>query len=242
MLWNSLLIDIRYGDYQQEPEEPTVGTSYYPDKLYNSWDPNWRGFIGTAFIVGLEEFGHLITPSVTGLLLESLYNATKGDEYRVGGIDGDNLYPAYTNPSLMRAFTAGWTGRKLNDSNMTTSGENYATAVLDLFNRANTLSEFNSGTYTGVSLFALSLWTKYLPDESVMKQNGPKMMQYTWEAISQLWHPQLKNIAGPWDRSYGFDMNRYLSLMALHLWNVVGKDSSSIIPTVKQPCRRLDYR
>ncbi|KUJ08398.1 uncharacterized protein LY89DRAFT_741766 [Mollisia scopiformis] len=219
-----------YGDYQQEPEEPTVGTSYYPEKLYNSWDPNWRGFISTAFIVGLEEFGHLITPSVTNLLLESLYNATKGDEYRVGGVDGDNLYPAYTNPSLMRAFTAGWTGRKLHDSNMTTAGENYATAVLKLFNRANTLSEFNSGTYTGVSLFALSLWSKYLPEDSIMKQNGPRMMQYTWEAVSQLWHPQLKNIAGPWDRSYGFDMNRYLSLMALHLWNVIGKDKSSIIP------------
>lgn len=221
-----------YGDYQQEPEEPTVGTAAYPEKLYNSWDPNWRGFIGTAFIVGLEEFPHLITPKVTALLLESLYNNTKGDEYRVGGVDGDNLYPAYTNPSLMRAFTAGWTGRRLNDSNMTTSGENYARAQLELFNRANTLSEFNSGTYTGVSLFALSLWAKYLPDDSVMKQNGPRMIQSTWEAVSQLWHPDLKNIAGPWDRSYGFDMNRYLSLMALHLWSIVGKDRSSMIKKV----------
>ncbi len=96
----------RYGDYQQEPEEPTVGTAAYPEKLYNSWDPNWRGFIGTAFIVGLEEFGHLISPPVTALLLESLYNNTKGDEYRVGGVDGDNLYPAYTNPvSEMRRRT-----------------------------------------------------------------------------------------------------------------------------------------
>jgi len=80
---------IRYGDYQKEPEEPTVGTVAYP---------NWRGFVSTAFIVGLEEFPHLITPEVTTLLLESLYNATKGDEYRVGGVDNDNLYPAYTNP------------------------------------------------------------------------------------------------------------------------------------------------
>lgn len=141
----------------------------------------------------------------------------------------------------MRAFTSGWTGRRLNDSNMTTAGENYATAVLDLFNRANTLSEFNSGTYTGVSLFALSLWSKYLPNDSVMKQNGPRMMQYTWEAVSQLWHPQLKNIAGPWDRSYGFDMSKYLSLMALHLWNAIGKDNSSIIPKVRRPRLRSDH-
>jgi hypothetical protein len=135
----------------------------------------------------------------------------------------------------MRAFVSGWTGRRLNDSNMTLSGENYATAVIDLFKRANTLSEFNSGTYTGVSLYALTLWAKYLPEDSVMKQNGAKMIQYTWEAVAELWHPQLKNVAGPWDRSYGFDMNRYLSLLALHLWNVIGKEKSSILSKVAFP-------
>jgi len=132
----------------------------------------------------------------------------------------------------MRAFTSGWTGRRLNDSNMTISGENYANQVITLFNRSNTLSEFNSGTYTGVSLYSLTLWSKYLPEDSVMGQNGARMIQYTWEAVSQLWHPQLKNVAGPWDRSYGFDMNRYLSLLALHLWNIIGKEKSSIIAKV----------
>jgi hypothetical protein len=95
---NRELTRSRYGDYQKEPEEPTVGTAAYPEKIYNSWDPNWRGFIGTCFIVGLEEFGHLITPEVTSLMEKSLYNATRGDEYRVRGVDDDNLYPAYTNP------------------------------------------------------------------------------------------------------------------------------------------------
>lgn len=57
----------------------------------------------------------------------------------------------------MRAFVSGWTGRRLNNTNMTISGENYATQIINLFERANTLSEFNSGTYTGVSLWALTL-------------------------------------------------------------------------------------
>jgi hypothetical protein len=238
------LMTPRYGDYQQEPEEPTVGTAAYPAKLYNSWDPNWRGFVGTTLIIGLEEFGHLLTPEVTSLLEESLYNTTKGDEYRVGGVDGDNLYPAYTNPSIMRAFVSGWTGRRLNDSNMTTSGENYANEIITLFNRSNTLSEFNSGTYTGVSLYGLTLWAKYLPHDSVMKQMGPSMIQHTWEAVGELWHPQLKNVAGPWDRSYGFDMNRYLSLLALHLWNIIGKEKSSIYTKVShiQPHFALELK
>lgn len=132
----------------------------------------------------------------------------------------------------MRAFVSGWTGRRLNDSNMTTAGENYAQQLVNLFERANTLSEFNSGTYTGVSLWALTLWAKYLPTDSIMCEKAPTMIQHTWEAVAQLWNPNLKNVAGPWDRSYGYDMNRYVSLLALHLWNIVGKDKSSLISKV----------
>lgn len=126
----------------------------------------------------LEEFPNLISPNLTNYMLESLYNNTVGDSYRVGGVDDDNLYPSYSNPSIMRAFVAGWTGRRLNVANMTQSGENYATAIVELFDRANTLSEFNSGTYAGVSMFALTLWAKYLPADSVMGQNGAFMLKH----------------------------------------------------------------
>lgn len=135
----------------------------------------------------------------------------------------------------MRAFVSGWTGRRLKDSNMTKAGETYAKEIIDLFNEKNTLSEFNSGTYTGVSLFGLILWSKYLPKDSVMTKNGPKMIEYTWEAISALWHPGLKNMAGPWDRSYGYDMNRYLSLMALWFWPLIGKENAGLIEKVSTP-------
>lgn len=94
-----------YATYQKYPEEPTVGSRAYPQKIYNSWDPNWRGFVGTTLIVALEEFPHLIPGDVTALIEESLYNATVGDSYRVGGVDNDNLYPAYTNP-VCRSFLA----------------------------------------------------------------------------------------------------------------------------------------
>ncbi|PHH50098.1 hypothetical protein CFIMG_006180RA [Ceratocystis fimbriata CBS 114723] len=138
-----------YGDYQQEPEEPELGSPAYPPTMYGSWDPNWRGFIGTTFIMMMEEFPHLLSNGTQDLILESLHNATKGDEYRVGGVDDDNLYASYSNPSIMRAFASGWTGRRLGEANMTTGGEQYAKEIIDLFNRNNTLSEFNSGTYTG---------------------------------------------------------------------------------------------
>ncbi|KAI1495435.1 hypothetical protein F5X99DRAFT_403575 [Biscogniauxia marginata] len=232
-----------YATYQKEPEEPYVGTPAYSASIYNSWDPNWRGFVATTLILVLEEFEHLVSRPTQDLILQSLYNATKGDEYRFGNLDRekDNLYPAYSNPSIMRAFVSGWTGRYLREQNMTKSGEKYAQDIIDLFDRANTLSEFNSGTYTGVSLFGLVLWSKYLPNDSVMTQAGPRMISHTWESIGQLWHPGMKNMAGPWDRSYGYDMNRYLSVMALWFWTLIGKENSSLINKPQVMSHMADY-
>lgn len=50
--------------------------------------------------MAMEEYSHLISTATRHLILESLYNATKGDEYRSGHTDPseDNLYPAYSNP------------------------------------------------------------------------------------------------------------------------------------------------
>ncbi|OHE97741.1 hypothetical protein CORC01_06946 [Colletotrichum orchidophilum] len=230
-----------YGDYQMYDGQPYVGSAHYAESIYNSWDPNWRGFVGTTLVMALEEFPHLLSNDTQELILESLYNTTKGDTYRVGGVDDDNLYPAYSNPAIMRAFVSGYTGRRLNDSNMTTSGESYAQEIIDLFDRANTLSEFNSGTYTGVSLFGLTLWSKYLPKDSIMTQKGPQMLGDTWKAVAQLWHPGMKNMAGPWDRAYGYDMNRYVSLMALWFWTLIGKENSSLISAPQVMSHAADY-
>ncbi|KAH8771030.1 hypothetical protein F5883DRAFT_492899 [Diaporthe sp. PMI_573] len=227
-----------FGDYTKYPEEPTVGSAWYPENIYNSWDPNWRGFIGTTLIVIYEEYGDLLPEQTRTLILESMRNNTIGDSYRVGGVDGDNLYPAYSNPAIMRAVASGWTGRKLNDSNMTDAGELYAREVLDLFDRNGTLSEFNSATYAGVSLFALTLWAKYMPgegeDASVMGENGARMIADVWSSIGELYNANLRNVAGPWDRTYGWDMNLYIGILNAYIWSLVGADRAPGINTVSK--------
>lgn len=181
----------------------------------------------------MEEFSHLLNQTTQDLIMDSLYHAAVGDSYRFGHLGpGDNLFPSYTNPAIMRAFASGWVGRRMKESNMTRAGEMYGQEIIDLFNEHNTLAEFNSGTYTGVSLFGLTLWAKYLPEDSVMAKNGPSMVAHTWRAIAELWHPGLRNIAGPWDRAYGHDMNRYLSLMSLWLWPLIGKENTGLVDRV----------
>lgn len=130
--------------------------------------------------------------------------------------------------AIMRAFTAGWVGRRLNDDNVTSEGEQYGQDIIDLFDQHDTLSEFNSPTYTGVSLYGLVLWSAYLSPDSVMAQAGPRMVLKTWESVAQVWNPHLRNMAGPWDRSYGYDMNEYVSLMALWLWPLIGREAAGL--------------
>lgn len=38
----------------------------------------------------MEEFQHLLEPRIVQLMKKSMYNATIGDGYRVGGVDSDN--------------------------------------------------------------------------------------------------------------------------------------------------------
>lgn len=140
----------------------------------------------------------------------------------------------------MRALVSGWTGRTLKDENMTQAGEMYANEIIQLFDRAETLSEFNSATYTGVSLIALTMWAKYAPESSIMKDKGKEMLQDTWKDIGKLYHADLKNLAGPWDRSYGFDMQKYFGIMSAHIWSLVGKATSPVIDKVRRLTRKSD--
>ncbi|KAH8658247.1 hypothetical protein BX600DRAFT_468851 [Xylariales sp. PMI_506] len=213
-----------YGDYTVYPEQPDVGTPFYAPVIYNSWDPNWRGFIGTCLIIIYEEFNHLLSGEVQELILESLYNNTIGDSYRVGGVDDDNLYPAYSNAWLMRTVATSWTGLKWNNTNMTESGDAYANEFFKLFDLNGTLSEFNGPTYAGVSLYALTIAAKYLnATSSVIGQNAVRAIQEIWDYESLLWNANLRNFAGPWDRSYGYDMNKYVAIMDEWIWALTSK-------------------
>ena len=220
--------DLWYGDYTREPEEPDVGSTIYPAEPYQSYDPNWRGFVGLSFITMYEDFGNLLSDDLKSLMLNSLHNCSVGDSYRDGGVNGDNLYPAYSNPSIMRAVGTGWTGRHVGDQNMTQAGEDYASKIIELWDIHKTLSEFNSPTYTGISLFGLTLWSKYMPKDSIMAERGPEILRGVWNTTAQLWHPDMRNLAGPWDRSYSFDMTISLGHLSLFLATIIGREEAGI--------------
>lgn len=215
---------IWYGDIQQAPEEPTPQEGVYDPAPYKSYDPNWRDFAGTAFIMILNDYADRISNNTLKKLEDMTYLLAKGDQYRVGGLNGDNLFPYYSNPWLMRCILQSFCGNYFNDANMTKAGETWGTQLYDLFKKYDTFSEFNSPTYTGVDMFALGLWLRYAAPNSSLPIYAKDMFSSLMTLAKGLYNANLKNFAGPFDRSYGYDMNEYFSITAATLWGLVGRE------------------
>jgi hypothetical protein len=66
-------------------------------------------------------------------------------------------------------------------------------------------TQFNSGTYTGVTLYALSLWG-YMPQGSTIAKHAKDIIAKTWTSIGMYYNPTLHTLGGPWDRAYGYNM------------------------------------
>ncbi|KAL0573193.1 hypothetical protein V5O48_008765 [Marasmius crinis-equi] len=188
-------------------------------------------FVTSAWIILIEEFSHLLDASLVDSIKESMYNATVGDGYRVGGVDGDNLYPIYSNPWYMRVMCATYVGHMSGDKNMSSWGDRWAEEAVSEFKRYDTISEFNSGTYTGVSLWALSLWG-YMPESSVITREAQDIIRKTWETLGEIYNPTLRTLGGPFDRSYGLDMRRYFGFLASQITGMIGgiKNNTAPIP------------
>lgn len=65
-------------------------------------------FVTIAGIIIDSQFSDLLWPSVRNNLRNAIYIAVKGDGYRVGGIDGDNLYPDHSNVGLHYVHLSKW--------------------------------------------------------------------------------------------------------------------------------------
>lgn len=63
-------------------------------------DPNNALFVTVAAIIIDSQFSDLLWPQNKDNLRKAMYIAVKGDGYRVGGVDGDNLRPVYSNVSI----------------------------------------------------------------------------------------------------------------------------------------------
>lgn len=163
-------------------------------------DENWREFIGQTFIVVLEEFSDRIPEALQARMKSALVHAARGAMWRNVGAD-------YSNVAIQSAFLMEYAGRMANLPDVCQLGQEKAKAIYDAYMEHDSLSEFNSPTYAGVSLVGLACWRKYGASEQT-RHMGEELEMRLWEDVADFYNPALRNLCGPYFRSYNMDMTR----------------------------------
>ena len=207
----------RYPDEPHPPENPT---------MWQDYDPNWREFICTVFIILLNDFPELISSDLQDSMLDSILLASEGSFAR-------KVSAEYTNISLMSAFLLDYAGRQFEKPDWQAHALSQSHEIYRLFNRFKTFNEYNSPTYYGIDFFALALWRKYgsTPEYQEM---GTDMEADLWREVAQFYHADMKNMCGPYDRSYGMDMTDYIADVGLWIAAALPAEFAPL-PNIDQP-------
>lgn len=203
---------------------------------WGRYDPNWREFIGCTFAFLLAEFEAILPPEVVARIDRSAQVAVEASIER----RRHPVVPMQTNIELMHGFIADFFGSRFHRPGWQTHAEHEAEAVSKAFRRYGTFSEYNSPTYYGIDLWALGFWRRYSPSETI-RRLGHELETGLWEDIASLYHPELRNLCGPFTRSYGMDMQDYVTPTGLYLWLELGRAAPLPDPGRPRPDQDLPY-
>jgi hypothetical protein len=205
-----------HGSYARYGTDPPLPPT--PAREFAEFDPNWRQFIGTALALAVERFGKRIG-SLRAELEASIELAAAGERI-------DRVEPDYSNIALMHAWLLAYTGAKQD-------GEELARTIARRSREAGALDEYNSPTYDGVALYAISLWRE-IPPSKVFARLGDELYERLWKNIARTYHAGLRNACGPFSRAVGMDQTVYATPTGLWIWGVVGAERAPF-PDLSQP-------
>src|SRR5580704_19102387 len=137
--------------------------------------------------------------------------------------------PCYSNIALM--YGALWDFAAVHDKNadwQKQSGE-WTESVYSLFTKYDAFFEYNSPTYYGVDLYGLALWRDYGSTKRIQSM-GSEMESTMWKDIASFYNPLLRNISGPYDRSYGMDMESYVSVVGVWMRTALDAKTAPLPP------------
>ncbi|KAF4628324.1 hypothetical protein G7Y89_g9829 [Cudoniella acicularis] len=217
-----------YGTWKLSPDEPTPtpDSPLYPPSIYNTYDPNWREFIGTQLVQIVEEFPDLIGEDLIAKIITAMEIQAVG-AMRRNGTNGDNLVTAYTNPGLMRALTVGWTGARTNNQTLIDYANTKAAEITQLFKDGpNAFSEYNALTYYGMDIWALGANIKYGPKNATMTLDSPFLLTEMWADIAEHYNAYLGNFVGPYDRANSRDLTQHSAALPLWFWGMFGYENA----------------
>lgn len=175
----------------------------------------------------LAEFEHLLPEELVTRVVHSLKIASAGAIRRNGTFpEEDDLVIGYSNIQLMRNLVVGWTGQRINNQTFINFAHHNGEHLYSLFSRegANTLGEYNSPVYAGISMVALGMHLKYGPEDLLLSTQAGTMVNEIWKDIAERYNPFLGNMAGPYDRAYCRDGTIVHVAIAMFWWGLFGEE------------------
>jgi hypothetical protein len=207
-----------YGTFKRAPEEPGPA----PDAvMWRNFDPNWRVFIGTTFEIILIEYPDRIPPELAQRMYAAIDRGIEGE------IAEKRLLPSYSNIAMMYGALWDFAAAHNQRADWQQQSRDWTESVYKLYKQYGAVFEYNSPTYCGVDLYGLALWRSY-GSTPRMRAIGGEMEAGLWRNIAALYQPQLRNVAGPYDRAYGMDMESYVSVVGLWMRTVLDAQSAPL--------------
>jgi len=210
-----------YGTYKTTPEEPDPKANAV---MWTDYDPNWRHFIGTTFAMILIEYPDRISPELSQRMYTAIDRAIEGE------IAGNRLVPSYSNIALMYGFLWDFAAAHDKRADWHKRATDWIESVYRLFKTYGVFDEYNSPTYYGVDLYGLALWRRYGSTPRI-RSIGAEMEAGLWRDIASAYQPALRNLAGPYDRAYGMDMESYVSVVGVWMRTVLDAEHAPL-PTI----------
>lgn len=209
-----------HGTFRRSPAEPHPPAR---SLIWRDYDPNWREFIGNGLVVVLQEFSTDLAPGLEARIDKALQLIIEGTLARP-------LPATYTNIALMKAFMLVFAGDRFNRANWVTMGEDLVEEIFRLMSETGCFEEYNSPTYYGIDLKALGMWVTF-SSSARLRELGAKMEELLWLEIARFYHAGLKNMCGPFDRSYGMDMRKYVTSVGMSMRLALGRELAALPDT-----------
>ena len=186
------------GLQDQNPASKTYGIwSWFMDEPLEKMSPpdwNWADFCGRELLQVILCHGHRLPADLKPKIDASIIHAARSIQKR-------NVGPAYTNIAVLGTYVTLIAGETYNDAGLKTYGIARLKRIVDYTAEQGAFTEYNSPTYTLVTMKALAGLVSHAQDESAGRM-ARELYRKTWEELAQHWHAPTQQWAGPHSRCY----------------------------------------
>jgi hypothetical protein len=184
---------------ETDPTAKTYGIwSWLSDEPLSEMDPpdwNWADFVGMRLAKALRFYEARLSQEVAAEVRTALGHAA-------WSIFRRNVGPSYTNISIMGAGVAVAAGELLGEPRLVAYGRTRLRRMVEHVERNGEFDEYNSPTYTVVTLDEAENILLLVQDESTLA-DAEWLRRKAWLTIAEHYHPPSGQWAGPHGRSYG---------------------------------------